>query len=43
VCLRIVLRRMRDVVTEEWRKLNNEKLNDLQPSTNIILDMKSRR
>jgi hypothetical protein len=31
---------MRDEVTGEWRKLNNEELNDLQPSTNIILEMK---
>jgi len=36
-----VLRRMcgpkQDEATEEWRKLNNEELNDLYSSPNIIL------
>jgi hypothetical protein len=29
-------RLLRDEVTGEWRKLHNEELNDLYPSTNII-------
>jgi hypothetical protein len=33
----------RDEVTEEWRKLYNEKLNDLYSSPNIIWVIKSRR
>ena len=33
----------RDEVTEEWRKLHNEELNDLYPSPNIVLVLKSRR
>jgi len=32
-----------DEVTEEWRKLYNEKLNDLYCSPNIVRGMKSRR
>jgi hypothetical protein len=32
----------RDKVTEEWRKLHNEELNDLYCSTNIIQVIKSR-
>ena len=32
----------RDEVTGEWRKLNNEKLNDLFCSPNIIRAIKSR-
>jgi len=32
-----------DDVTGEWRKLHNEKLNDLHFSTNIIRVTKSRR
>jgi hypothetical protein len=32
-----------DEVTEEWRKLNNEELNDLYSSPNIIRETKSRR
>jgi len=30
-------------VTEEWRKLHNDELNDLYSSTNIIRVIKSRR
>jgi len=33
----------RDEVTEEWRTLRNEKLNDLYCSPNIVRVMKSRR
>jgi hypothetical protein len=33
----------RDEVTGEWRKLRNDKLNDLYSSPNIIQMMKSRR
>jgi hypothetical protein len=32
----------RDEVTEEWRKLHNEELNDLFPSQNIIQGTKSK-
>jgi len=42
-----VLRRIfgtkRDAVTGEWRKLHNEKLNDLYCSSNIVRVMTSRR
>ena len=42
-----VLRRIfgpkRDGVTEKWRKLHNEELNDLYPSPNIVRVIKSRR
>jgi hypothetical protein len=42
-----VLRRVfgpkRDEVTGEWRKLHNEKLNDLCSLPNIVLVIKSRR
>ena len=45
--LHIVFRRIcgfkRDKVTREWRKLRNEKLNDLYPSPNIVRVIKSRR
>jgi hypothetical protein len=41
-----VLRRVfgpkRDVVTEEWRKLHNEELNDLYSSPNIVRVVKWR-
>ena len=30
-------------VTGEWRRLHNEQLNDLYPSTNIVRVIKSRR
>jgi len=33
----------RDEVTGEWRKLRNEELNDLYPSTKIVRVIKSRR
>ena len=42
-----VLRRIfgskRDEVTGDWRKLHNDELNDVYPSTNIVLVIKSRR
>jgi len=42
-----VLRRIfgpkRDEVTREWRKLHNEKLNDLYCSPNMVRVIKSRR
>ena len=33
----------RDEVKEEWRRLHNEKLNDLYSSPNIVRVIKSRR
>jgi hypothetical protein len=41
--LRRILGPKRDEVTEEWRKLYNEELNDLYPSQNIFWVIKSRR
>jgi len=42
-----VLRRIfgpkKDEVTEEWRKLHNEELNDLYSSPNIVRVIKSKR
>ena len=42
----MVLRRIfgprRDEVTEEWRRLHNEELNDLYSSLNIVRVIKSR-
>jgi hypothetical protein len=42
-----VLRRIfgpkRDEVTEKWRKLHNEELNDLYSLTNVVQVIKSRR
>ena len=35
--------RMQEEVTGKWRKLHNEKLNDLHSSTNFIPVIKSRR
>jgi len=35
--------RKRDEVTWEWRKLHNDKLNDLYSSPNIVWVIKSRR
>jgi len=43
----MVFRRMfgprRDEITEEWRRMHNEKLNDLYSSPNIVRVIKSRR
>jgi hypothetical protein len=39
--MRRLLRRKRDEVTREWRKLHNEKLNDLYSSPNIGRVIKS--
>ena len=41
--LRRIFRPKRDEVTEEWRKLHNEELNDLYSLTNIVRMIKSRR
>jgi len=40
--LRKTFRPKRDEATEEWRRINNEKLYDLYSSPNIIRVMKSR-
>jgi len=41
--LRRIFEPKRDKVTREWRKLHNEELNDLYPSSNIVWVIKSRR
>jgi len=41
--LRRIFRPRRDEVTGEWRRLHNEKLNDLYSSPNIVRVIKSRR
>jgi len=41
--LRRIFGPRRDEVTGEWRILNNEDLNDLYPSPNIVRVIKSRR
>ena len=41
--LRRIFGPRRDEVTEEWRRLHNEKLNDLYFSPNIVRVIKSRR
>jgi len=41
--LRRIFGRKRDEVTGEWRKVHNEKLNDMYSSPNIIRMVKSRR
>jgi hypothetical protein len=41
--LRKIFEPMKDEMTEGWRKLHNEELHDLYPSTSIIRIIKSRR
>jgi hypothetical protein len=41
--LRRIHRPKRDEASREWRKLHNEKLNDLYSLPNILRDIKSRR
>ena len=43
MALRIIFGPRRDEVTEEWRGLHNEELNDLYSSHNIVREIKSRR
>jgi hypothetical protein len=40
--LRKIFGPKREEVKEEWRKLHNEELNDLNPSSNIVRVVKSR-
>jgi hypothetical protein len=41
--LRRIFGAKRDEVTGEWRKLHNEEVNNLYPSPNIILVIKSKK
>jgi acyl-coenzyme A synthetase/AMP-(fatty) acid ligase len=41
--LSIIFESKMDEVTEEWRRLHNEELNELYSSSNIIRMLKSRR
>jgi hypothetical protein len=41
--LRKIFGPKRDEVTGDWRKLRNEELNDLYPSTTVVQLIKSRR
>ena len=41
--LRRIFGPRRDEVTEEWKRLHNEELNDLYSSSNIVRVIKSRR
>jgi hypothetical protein len=41
--LRRIFELRRDEVTGQWRKLHNEELNNLSPSSNIVRAIKSRR
>jgi hypothetical protein len=41
--LRRIFRPKRDEVTEEWRKLQNDEINDLYSSPNIFRVIKSRK
>jgi hypothetical protein len=41
--LRRIFRSNRDEVTEEWKELHNEELNDMYSSPNIVRVIKSRR
>jgi len=41
--LRMIFGPKRDEVTEDWRKLHSEELNDLYSSPNIVRVIKSRR
>ena len=43
ISVSIIFKSKRDEVTEEWRKLHNEELNDLYSLPNIVRVIKSRR